>query len=174
MFQKKLEKIYVLSGKARSGKDTVAQLIEEFYQDKKVIKLSYSYYLKDYLKRMNLYDEKEKPRSLMQEFGNDLLRKKIHPLFLINRLLEDIEVFSYFYDIIIVTDARLKEEIEMPKKTYDNVSTIRIIRENFDNGLTEEQKEDITETDLDDYQNFDYVIKNDQYLKERLEEYLHE
>jgi len=173
MYQKKLKQIFILSGKARSGKDTVAEIIEEFYKDKKVIKLSYSYYLKDYLKRMNLYNEKNKPRSLMQDFGQNLLRK-IDNNFLINRLLEDIEVFSYFYDIIIVTDARMKNEIIIPKEKYENVKTIRIVRDNYDNGLTEKEKENITETDLDNYNNFDKIIYNDSNLKENVWRYLNE
>lgn len=173
MKQKRLEKIYILSGKARCGKDTVADIIEEFYSDKKVIKLSYSYYLKDYLKRMNLYDEENKPRSLMQDFGQNLLRK-INPNFLIDRLLEDIEVFSYFYDIIIVTDARMKDEILLPKKKYKFIKTIRVIREGYDNGLSKEEKENITETDLDNFLEFDKVIYNDSNLKENVRRYLSE
>jgi len=173
MNQKKLEKIYILSGKAKSGKDTVADIIEKFYKDKKVIKLSYAYYLKDYLKRMNMYDEENKPRSLMQDFGQNLLRK-INPNFLINRLLEDIEVFSYFYDIIIVTDARMKDEITLPKKKYNNVKTIRVIRTDYDNGLTKEEKENITETDLDDFLDFDYILYNDNNLEENVRRYLSE
>ena len=173
MKEKRLEKIYILSGKARSGKDTVSHLIEDFYKDKKVIKISYAYYLKDYLKRMNMYDEENKPRSLMQDFGQNLLRK-INPNFLINRLLEDIEVFSYFYDIIIVTDARMKDEITLPKKKYNNVKTIRVIRTDYDNGLTKEEKENITETDLDDFLDFDYILYNDNNLEENVRRYLSE
>ena len=171
--RKRLEKIYILSGKARCGKDTVADIIEEYFKDKKVIKLSYSYYLKDYLKRMNMYDETNKPRSLMQDFGQNLLRK-INPNFLIDRLLEDIEVFSYFYDIIIITDARMKDEIIIPKKRYNNVKTIRVVRNNYDNGLTEEGKNDITETNLDDFKEFDEIIENDSNLKEHVWRFLDE
>lgn len=171
--RKRLEKIYILSGKARCGKDTVADIIEEYFKDKKVIKLSYSYYLKDYLKRMNMYDETNKPRSLMQDFGQNLLRK-INPNFLIDRLLEDIEVFSYFYDIIIITDARMKDEIIIPKKRYNNVKTIRVVRNNYDNGLTEEEKNDITETNLDDFKEFDEIIENDSNLKEHVWRFLDE
>lgn len=173
MREKRLEKIYILSGKARCGKDTVADIIEEYFKDKKVIKLSYSYYLKDYLKRMNMYDETNKPRSLMQDFGQNLLRK-IDPNFLIDRLLEDIEVFSYFYDIIIITDARMKDEIIIPKKRYNNVKTIRVVRNNYDNGLTEEEKNDITETNLDDFKEFDEIIENDSNLKEYVWRFLDE
>ena len=160
-----MEKLIILSGKARSGKDTVLDIIKSYYKDKRVINISYSYYLKDYLKRMNMFDEKNKPRTLMQDFGTYL--RKINKNFLINRVLEDIEVFKNYYDIIVITDARLIEEVEIPSSIYD-AKSIRIERDNFDNGLTMKEKEDITETNLDSYKKFDYIIKNDENLKENI------
>ena len=129
--------------------------------------------VEDYLKRMDMFDDDNKPRTLMQDFGQNLLRK-INPNFLINRLLEDIEVFSYFYDIIIVTDARLKDEVVIPKEKFDNVTTIRVIRNDYDNGLTKEEKENITEIALDNFNDFDKVIYNDSYLEENVRRYLSE
>ena len=40
--------IYVLSGKAKSGKNTVADIISEYYKDKS-IQISFAYYLKEYV-----------------------------------------------------------------------------------------------------------------------------
>ena len=40
------------------------------------------------------------------------------------------------------------------------MKTIRINRDNIDNNLTENQKNHITETDLDNYNNFDYIVDN--------------
>ena len=71
--------------------------------------------------------------------------------------MEDVQVYSYFFDVIIITDARLIEEIETPKSLF-NCITIRINKD--DNNLTLEQKKHITETNLDNYRNFDYVINN--------------
>lgn len=159
-----MKKLIILSGKARSGKDTVLEIIKEYYKEEKVMNISYSYYLKDYLKRMGNFNEINKPRTLMQKFGEEL--RNIDKNFLINRVMEDIEVFKNYYDIIVITDARLKEEIEIPKQKYELVS-IRIERD-LDNGLNELEKNDITETNLDDYENFDYVIKNDENLKENI------
>ena len=45
-------------------------------------------------------------------------------------------------------------------KRLENVITIRINRDNIDNNLTENQKNHITETALDNYNNFDYIIEN--------------
>jgi len=167
MYEKKSPVIFILSGKARSGKDLVANIIEEYFHNKRCIKVSYAYYIKDYLKRMNKYDENNKDvyRTLLQEFGFNFLRKHIDLNFLTHRVEEDIEVFSYFYDVIIITDARLISEIEMPKEKYKNVITIRITNNN-DNNLTTEEKEHITETGLDSYSNFDYVINNNSTIEE--------
>ncbi len=157
-YNNKNPKIFILSGKAKSGKNLIANFIEEYYSNKKCIQLSYAYYLKQYIKKITNWDGKEesKPRDLLQSLGIDLL-KKIDNQLLIRRVMEDIKVYSYFYDVIIVTDARLKEEIEIPKKLFKCI-TIRINKD--DNNLTQIQKQHITETDLDNYRNFDYIIEN--------------
>lgn len=167
MYQKRNSKIFVLSGKARSGKDVVANVIEEYFGKDNSIKISYAYYIKDYLTRMNKYNENEKSkyRSLLQDFGVELLSKKISPNFLIDRLMQDVEVFSYFYDVIIITDARLVNEIEIPRRKFDNITTIRILNDSI-NDLTEIERKHITETGLDTYKDFDYIINNNSSLEE--------
>lgn len=148
-------KIFILSGKAKSGKNYVADIISDYYKNS--IQISYAYYLKQYVKKISNWDglEETKPRTLLQSLGIDLI-KKIDKELLIRRVMEDIKVYSYFFDVIIVTDARLKEEIIIPKNLFDCI-TIRI--NGKDNHLTLEQKNHITETDLDNYK-FDYVINN--------------
>ena len=167
MYQKKNLKIFILSGKAASGKNVVANIIQEYFKKENCIQVSYAYYIKDYLTRMGKYNESEKSRyrSLLQEFGIDFLSKHIDSHFLIRRVLEDIEVFSYFYDVIIITDARLIDEVEIPKKHFQNVTTIRITN-HTKNDLTEMEQKHITEVDLDLYEKFDYVIENNGSLEE--------
>ena len=163
-FNNKKPKIYLLSGKARSGKNEVSNIIKKYYKDKKCISLSYSYYLKDYVKRISGWDGNEdtKPRDLLQQVGIELIKNKIDSNLLVRRLIEDIKVFSYFYDVIIISDARLIDEVEKVKEEFSNVTTIRIKR-NLDNNLTLEQKEHLTEVGLDNYNNFDYIIDNNDY-----------
>ena len=155
-------KIFILSGKAKSGKNYVADIISDYYKNS--VQISYAYYLKQYVKKITNWDGEEatKPRDLLQSLGIDLI-KKIDKELLIRRVMEDIKVYSYFFDVIIVTDARLKEEVDIPKKLF-KCTTIRI--NGKDNDLTLEQKNHITETDLDNYK-FDYVINNtkDEVLK---------
>ena len=154
-------KIFIISGKARSGKDLVSDFICNHYDNKKCKKLSYAYYLKQYVKDITDWDgsEETKPRDLLQQLGIELIKEKISDTFLIDRIIDDIKIYSYFYDIIVITDARLVDEIEIPKKEFDNIITIRVNKLD-DNGLTDIQKKHITETDLDGYNNFDYIINN--------------
>ena len=172
-FIKRNPKIYLISGKARSGKNKVSKIIEEFYKDKKCIIISFGYYIKDYAKRVSNWDgsENNKPRDLLQNIGIELIKNKIDDKLFIKRIIEAIEVFSYFYDVIIVSDVRLKDELETLNENYKDSISIRI-NNNKDNNLTKKQKEHLTEVDLDDYNNFDYIIENDEYLKEKVEDVL--
>ena len=170
-------KIFVIGGKARQGKDTFCSMIRKYYKDKNIksINLQFSSYIKEYAKRIANWDgdDTDKPRELLQEIGVKILREKIDPLFLVKRMINDIKVYSNYFDIITISDARAKDEIDYIKKEFDNVISVRITRPNFDNGLSEKEKNDFTETDLDDYNNFDYEIVNDgtiDDLKERFNE----
>ncbi len=161
-FIKKEPKIFIISGKARSGKGEVSKIITNHYNNKKCITISFGHYIKDYARRVSSWDgsEKNKPRELLQQLGIELIKEKIDDKLVINRVLEDIEVFSYFYDIIIVSDARLIDEVETLKNKYKNSISIRVIRNSNDNMLTNSQKNHLTEIALDNYTNFDYKVKN--------------
>ncbi len=157
--------LFIISGKARHGKDTTADIIKDYYEEKKkkIIGLHYVSCLKEYAKKISGWDGSDdtKPRSLLQELSTDIIRKQINQDFFIERTIQDIKVYSYYFDVITIADTRLKVEIEKTKPTIKNTITIRINRPNFDNGLTLEQKNHITEVDLDDYDKFDYKIEND-------------
>ena len=167
-------KIILISGKARSGKDTTADLIKEILNDKKVVNLEYSFYMKTYIKHITGWDGSEdtKPRDLLQHLG-DTIKKEIDPLFFVKKMIMDLKVYSFYYDVITISDVRFIPEIEEIKKEFSDVISIRIERPNFDNGLTKEEKEHISEVALDNYDKFDYVITNDldtETLKNKIEE----
>ena len=93
--------------------------------------------------------------------GVEIIKEKLHKnFFLIDRTCEDIEILSTFFDAFIITDGRLIVEFEEFKKRFDNVTTIKIERDDFDNGLSESEKNHITERELVDYTDFDYIVKN--------------
>ena len=160
-FINKNPKIFIISGKAESGKDLVSDIICNLYKDKKCKKLAYAYYLKNYVKDITGWDgnEDNKPRDFLQTFGIDFIKNKINNDLLIRRMCEDIQIYSHFYDVLIITDARLIDEIEIIKNIYSNSLSIRIVS-NVENNLTDKQKSHITETDLDNYNKFDYTIEN--------------
>lgn len=162
-FKKKNPKIYILSGKAESGKNEIAKIITEFYEQKskKIITISYASYLKQYAKEIIKWDgnEKNKPREFLQQIGVELIKNNIKGNLLIERIIDDVKVYSYFFDIIIISDARFKEEIEEIKKLSNNVVVMNIHRKN--NSLTKQQQNHITETALDNYNKYDYKIENE-------------
>lgn len=169
-------KIFIMCGKARAGKDTVASFIKDEYakKDIKVLNLQYSSYIKEYAKKISDWDgsEETKPRELLQKLGTDIIRKNIDDLFFVNKLIDDLKVYSYFFDVITISDSRFKVEVDIPKDNFPNVLAVHIERPNFDNGLTEEQKKHPTEVDLDDYDKYDYEIINDGTLED-LKEKVH-
>ena len=106
--------------------------------------------------------DKDKPRDLLQQLSSELIKKKLNRNdFFINRQLEDIDIYSYFFDIIIIPDVRFPREIDVLKKKYNRVVSIGVIRNNYDSELTDSQKNDVTETALDNYSEYDYCIYND-------------
>lgn len=163
-------KIFIISGKARVGKDTTGGYLKEFYESigKKVISLAFADYIKMYAKRISDWDgsEETKPRTLLQELGTDLIRNKIDEYFFINRMIEDIKVYSYFFDIIIITDARLTKEIISIKDNFKDVISINIERPNLESELTDKEQKHITETELDGFNGYDIVITNDGTLED--------
>lgn len=161
-------KIILVGGKARSGKDTISDFLEEYLKEKekKVCRLQVSSYIKYYAMKYFNWDGKEetKPRELLIKLGTDIIRNKIDENFHINRLLEDIKVLSYFFDYFIVSDIRFPVEIEKIKDNYKDVVTIKMIRESDE--LTIDQKSNRTETSLDEYTDFDYIINNNKSLED--------
>ena len=79
----------------------------------------------------------------------------------IERQLDDIEIYSYFYDAIIVPDIRLPREIESVREKFDNVVVIKVNRINFETSLDNKQQAHITEVAMDNYNDVDYVVTND-------------
>lgn len=168
--EEKKPKIFLIAGKARHGKDTVAEMILDEYNDrnKKGVNLALGSYIKMYAQKISNWDgnDETKPRELLQYLGTDVIRKKIDDLFFVNRICEDIKVYSYFFDIITVSDVRFVCEIEIPEAMFENVIKIKVERPNVETNLTEKEKKHQSEIDLDNYTDYDYVIKNDGSLDE--------
>ena len=158
-------KLFVLCGKAGSGKTTLGGYLKE-----ELAIAGYQPCLMHLTQPLYTYarqyfdwdpDKDEKPREFLQHMGIDVIQKHLgkHD-FLMNRLCEDIEILSMFFDSFIITDARLVNEFIEFRKRFSDVTLIHVVRNHYDDGLTEEQRKHITETDIDDYNSFDYTIMN--------------
>lgn len=157
--------IYVIGGKAGSGKSILGKYLKKELElmNHKVIIMQITaplyFYAKTYFSWNG--DMNNKPRCLLQNLGIDIIRNKLNkPHFLLKRLYEDIEILSNYFDTFIITDARLIDEFTSIQKKYQNVTTIKVIRNNYDNNLSEKEKQHITETEIMDYNKFDYIIEN--------------
>lgn len=162
--------IYIISGKARSGKDAVAKVIKAVCEENnlKYINLQYSSYIKEYAKRISDWDgsDETKPRTLLQQLGTEVIRQQIDEMFFVKRIISDIKVYSNFFDVITISDARYKEEIELPKEEFESVISISVIRPSGESSLTDEQQQHLSEKALDGYDKHDYVISNDKELSD--------
>ena len=158
--------IIVIAGKARSGKNTIGEIFKNLYEqdNKKVVISPYTKYLKDYIKEItgNYVDDDNKPRELLQQLGVEIIKEKLkkYDMF-IERQLDDIDIYSYFFDSIIIPDARFPKEIDILKEKYPNVISIKVVSD-LENNMTEREKQHVTETSLDGYDDnkFDYIINN--------------
>lgn len=157
--------IYLISGRARNGKGTVSNIIKREYENRgfKVCEIQVMRTLKGYLKDYFGWDgsEEAKPRKLLQQIGTDIIRENMNKeYFHIDRLTEDIEVLSNFFNVFIVNDIRLPLEIETIKERYKNVVSINVTREGYVSPLETSEQVHITELALNDYKKFDYEIVN--------------
>ena len=152
-------KVILISGKAGSGKDEVAKLLKMYLGNTVITKLAK--YIKLFATEMTDWDGKEddKPRTFLQEMGDNL--RLLDKNFLTKRMIEDFKLYEKSYEYVIISDVRSVNEIEYIKANYLNVVTIRVNAKESTRKLTEKEKEHITETELDNYNNFDYVIEND-------------
>ena len=170
-------KLYVIGGKAKSGKNTFGILLREELKEYgyKPCVMHLTTPLYSYAENYFEWNENsdEKPREFLQKMGVEIIKEKLgKKTFLLDRLAEDIEILSEFFDTFIIVDARLKKEFDYFTSKYQDVVTIKLERENYESGLSETEKSHITENDLDDYQSFDYLVNNNGIigLKEKVKE----
>ena len=158
-------KIFIIGGCARSGKSTFGNLLKEELKDYgyKPCVMQITNPLYSYAENYFNYDpnKDQKPREFLQKMGIEIIKEKLGKKdFLLNRLYEDIEILSNFFDVFIITDARLIHEFLSVKAKYDDVVSIKLVRKDYDNKLTLEEKNHITEKEIEMYNDFDYIIYN--------------
>lgn len=162
-------KVFLIAGKARSGKHSVAQSIKKHYNTlgQKTVITEYSKYIKLFAREMTDWEfgKEPKPRKFLQDMGTFIRKNMDQPDFFMNRMLEDLKIYEKFFDNVIIADIRFPTEIEKIKTTYNNSYSIYIINEHGNYDLTSEESKHDTEHALDKYDDFDFIIVNDDIKK---------
>ena len=157
-------KIILIGGKANTGKDSTAEYIDEYYRSRglDVVNIQIAYYIKMYAKQIAKWDgdNETKPRQLLQDLGTELIRKQIDEYFFIKRIIQDIDIYSRYFDVITISDGRLPEEFASIKLAYPETVTVHVTRPGFSSRLTKDQKAHVTEALVDEIE-YDYEVVND-------------
>ena len=154
-------RIFIIGGKANVGKNTLAKMIKQYYdqKDEKSVITEYSKYIKLMADEMLEWKSKnKKPRAFLQNLGEEY-RKAIGQNVFIERMKEDILIYQKYYQNIIICDARLIPELTLMKTKYQNCYTIHLLG-NQRNKLNDDEQNHITELEFDKYDSFDYTLNN--------------
>ena len=127
---------------------------------KKVLIINYADYLKFIAQEYLGWDGKknEAGRTLLQWLGTDFVRTRC-PTFWVDIVCNFIRVFIDKYDYFCICDARFPDEVSIMKENFDTLS-VHVTRLNFDNGLTQVQKNHPSEIALDGWK-FDWYITSE-------------
>ena len=165
--------IILVSGKSNVGKGVFSQKLEQLFksQNKHVIRCSLSTYIRELAKKdfyWNGIDTLESRKFMAEVYrvGTDF-----YPHHMARRVWErDIEPFANKDTIAIVESFREKVNYDyfnflLQFKYIDKLTTIRVIRPNFNAINNAELENHVSESDLDDFK-FDYVIENSGTIEE--------
>lgn len=162
--------IFIVCGKARSGKSTATEYIRQYYEskNKQCLNLMYAESIKNYAKKIIHWNGKEetKPRTFLQQLGTEIIRNQIDPHFFTKRMIDDLHIYSYFFDVLTISDARFVDEISEPKKQFKKVIVLRIEKQDMTSELTEGQQQHVSENALNDFSDYDYIIQNNGTLED--------
>lgn len=159
-----MKKIILVSGKARSGKNTLADYLKEKLEAKGnvVVIDMFAKYIKYYCTQMGWNGEKnEHWRGVLQNLGTEVIKEKLnYKSFHAKRLAEDIQILSeqFGVDYFIIADTRFRDEIYTIKAMFpDDVITVNVVRLGLKSNLTEKQLKHKSENDLNGFK-FNYNI----------------
>jgi len=165
--------IILVSGKSHSGKGTSSEILEQILQsqNKHVIRCSLSTYIRQIAKDDFYWDGIDTLESRI--FMGEVYRigTEFYPYHMARRVWErDIQPYVNKNTVAIVESFREKVNydyfVELWKqKIIDDITTIRIIRPNFDAIKDKNHKKHVSESDLDNF-NFDYIIENNGTIEE--------
>ena len=156
--------VIAISGKAGHGKDTVARLMMEELIDRlpesRVLITHYADLLKYICTALFGWNGKkdEAGRTLLQYVGTDVVRKE-NPNYWVDFVADMLKFFGGNWDFVIIPDARFPNEVTRLQEKGLDVCHVRVVRPEFDSGLSDKQKAHASETAMDSLLP-DYVMMN--------------
>jgi len=172
--------IILVSGKSNSGKGILSTKLEQLFKlkNKHVIRCSLSTYIRELTKNdfyWNGIDTLESRKFMAEVYR---VGTEFFPHHMARRVWDrDIYPFANKDTVAIVESFREKVNYDyfdflLQFKHIDKLTTIRVVRPNFNAIQNEEMENHVSESDLDDFE-FDYVIENSgtvEELDEKLKE----
>jgi len=172
-------KVVLISGKKQHGKNAVASFLKNYLTSKgfNVIEMAFADPLKEMAKSVfrltprQIWNGQEKetldkrwgmtPREIMQKLGTEVGRS-IHPDVWVLNLCYRIKEAEFEKNcpnptVVLVTDTRFPNEVEIPKKILSEIATIRVNRPGMPATPFDSHP---SETSLDSYNDWDYLINN--------------
>lgn len=155
-------KVIAISGHAQNGKDTAAKYMKRILKarKKRFVIVHYADLLKYICRQMFDWngEKDEKGRSILQYVGTDVIRAK-NENYWVDFICDMMDYFGENWDYVIIPDTRFPNEINRLRERGYEVVHVRVRRKDFDNGLTDAQKNHPSETALDCVK-ADYYIEN--------------
>lgn len=174
-------KIFLISGKAESGKNTVADFIANHYtslnlEGNTLVKdFAFADEVKEIACRLGWDRRKDlKGRELLQQIGawGRYYNKDFWVQKVANLMLRDITSLNRKVKNIIfcITDVRYPNEVSFIEKFFDGYKDVKVykirIERDKENHLTVEQRNDSSETSLDSFKGWDKIFVNDKHLSD--------
>jgi len=111
----------------------------------------------------NYYEDKtDITRILLQVYGTEIFRNRVNTNYWVDKVIEQIKESDKQY--FVITDLRFPNEIDYFKEAiqciYVDVNSIRINRDSVP------ENNHISETALDNYDDFDYVVYNNSTIED--------
>jgi len=154
----------LISGKAGVGKTTSANFMDQIIKEESITKsiriVGFAKGVKYTATEMGWDGEKDlKGRKLLQDIGK--AGREYDKDLWVKYLINMIETGVVYPDIILVDDWRFPNEYEFIKNiTYYTVVTIKIVAPEREILKGTEYYNDISETSLDNFDGFDYIVDN--------------
>ena len=161
-----MKKVITFSGSAEHGKTSVAEILKKLLEEdgERCLIVNFADYLKYIASKYLGWDgnKDEQGRKILQVLGTDIVRAK-NPDFWVETVMRLMDVFWDEYDYFLIPDCRFPNELKCFEEADIPATSIKVIRNNFENRLTPEQRLHPSEIALDGY-SFDYTISSESGL----------